>query len=40
MGVGDANKLAAYIAKHATHDVDVDALAKAAVDSVIIEKVD
>ena len=40
MGVGDANKLAAYIAKHATHDVDVDALAKAAVESVIIEKVD
>ena len=40
MGVGDANKLAAYIAKHATHDVDVNALAKAAVESVIIEKVD
>ena len=40
MGVGDANKLAEYIAKHANHDVDVDALAKAAVESVIIEKVD
>ena len=40
MGVGDANKLAAYIAKHATHDVDGNALAKAAVESVIIEKVD
>ena len=28
MGVGDANKLAEYIAKHANHDVDVNALAK------------
>ena len=40
MGVGDANKLAEYIAKHANHDVDVNALAKAAVESVIVEKVD
>ena len=40
MGVRDANKLAAYIAKNATHDVDGNALAKAAVESVIIEKVD
>ena len=40
MGVGDANKLAEYIAKHANHDVNVDELAKAAVESVIIEKVD
>ena len=40
MGVGDANKLAEYIAKHANHDVDVEALAKAAVENVIVEKVD
>ena len=40
MGVGDANKLAEYIAKHANHDINVDELAKAAVESVIIEKVD
>ena len=40
MGVGDANKLAEYIAKHATHDINVDELAKAAVESVIVEKVD
>ena len=40
MGVGDANKLAEYIAKHATHDINVDELAKAAVESVIVEKVE
>ena len=40
MGVGDANKLAEYIAKHATHDVNVDELANAAIEKVIIEKVD
>ena len=40
MGVGDANKLAEYIAKHANHDINVDELAKAAVESVIVEKVD
>ena len=40
MGVGEANKLAEYIAKHANHDVDVNALAEAAVESVIVEKVD
>ena len=40
MGVGDANKLAEYITKHATHDINVDELAKAAVESVIVEKVD
>ena len=40
MGVGDANKLAEYIAKHANHDINVDELAKAAVENVIIEKVD
>ena len=40
MGVGDANRLAEYIAKHANHDINVDELAKAAVESVIVEKVD
>ena len=40
MGIGDANRLAEYIAKHANHDINVDELAKAAVESVIIEKVD
>jgi len=40
MGVGDANKLAEYIAKHATHDINVDELANAAIEKVIIEKVD
>ena len=40
MGVGDANKLADYIAKHATHDVNVDELANAAIEKVIIEKVE
>ena len=40
MGVGDANKLAEYIAKHATYDVNVDELANAAIEKVIIEKVD
>ena len=40
MGIGDANRLAEYIAKHAKHDINVDELAKAAVESVIVEKVD
>ena len=40
MGVGDANRLAVYIAKHANADINVDELAKAAVDKVIIEKVE
>ena len=40
MGIGDANRLAEYIAKHANHDINVDELAKAAVESVIVEKVD
>ena len=40
MGVGEANKLAEYIAKHATHDVNVDELAAAAIVKVIIEKVE
>ena len=40
MGIGDANRLAEYIAKHANYDINVDELAKAAVESVIVEKVD
>ena len=40
MGVGYANRLAVYIAKHANADINVDELAKAAVDKVIIEKVE
>ena len=40
MGVGDANKLAEYIAKHANADINVDELAKAAVEEVIVEKED
>ena len=38
MGVGDANRLAVYIAKHANADINVDELAKAAVEEVIVEK--
>ena len=37
MGVGEANKLAEYIAKNVYADVDVDALADSAVEKVIIE---
>ena len=40
MGVGDANKLAEYIAKHANADINVYELAAAAVEKVIIEKVE
>ena len=40
MGVGDANKLAEYIAKHANATVDIDTLAKNAIDKVIISKPD
>ena len=40
MGVGEANKLAEYIAKHANADINVNELAAAAVDKVIIEKVE
>ena len=40
MGVGDANKLAEYIAKHANADINVNELAKAAVEEVIVEKVE
>jgi len=40
MGVGDANMLADYIAKHANATVYVDTLAKNAIDKVIISKPD
>ena len=40
MGVGEANKLAEYIAKHANADINVNELAKAAVEEVIVEKVE
>ena len=40
MGVGDSNKLAEYIAKHAFTAVDVDTLAKNAIDKVIISNPD
>ena len=40
MGVGDANKLAEYIAKHANATVDIDKLAADAIDKVIISKPD
>ncbi len=37
MGVGEANKLAKYIAENVYADVNVDALADSAVEKVIIE---
>ena len=40
IGVGDANRLADYIAKSAVDDVDVDTLAKTAIDQVIITNPD
>ena len=40
MGVGDANMLAEYIAKNAISTVDVDTLAKNAIEKVIITKPD
>ena len=40
MGVGDANKLAEYIAKHANSNVDIDKLAADAIDKVIISNPD
>ncbi len=40
MGVGDANKLAEYIAKHANADINIDELAAAAIEKVIVEKVE
>ena len=40
MGGGDANKLAEYIAKHANADINIDELAAAAVEKVVVEKVE
>ena len=40
MGVGGANKLADYIAKHANADINIDELAAAAVEKVVVEKVE
>ena len=40
IGVGDANRLADYIAKNAVDAVDVDTLAKTAIDQVIITSPD
>ena len=40
MGVGDANKLAEYIAKHANSNVDINKLAADAIDKVIISNPD
>ena len=40
MGIGDANRLADYIAKNATATIDIDTLAKNAIDKVIITKPD
>ena len=40
MGVGDANKLAEYIAKHANADINIDELAAAAIEKVVVEKVE
>ena len=40
MGIGDANKLADYIAKHANATVDIDKLAANAIDKVIVSNPD
>jgi len=40
MGVGDANKLADYIAKHANANIDIDTLAKNAIEKVVITNPD
>ena len=40
MGIGDANRLADYIAKHATATIDIDTLAKNAIDQVIVTNPD
>ena len=37
MGVGDANRLADYITENATQDVDIDVLAEAAIEEVVIQ---
>jgi hypothetical protein len=40
MGIGDANRLADYIAKNATDTIDIDTLAKNAIEKVIITNPD
>jgi len=40
MGIGGANRLADYIAKHATATIDIDTLAKNAIEKVIITNPD
>ena len=40
MGVGDANKLADYIAKHANANIDINTLAKNAIEKVVITNPD
>ena len=40
MGIGDANKLAVYIAKHANDTVDIDKLAADAIEKVIVSNPD
>jgi len=35
MGVGDANRLAKYIAENANNDVDIDELAENAIEEVL-----
>ena len=40
MGIGDTNKLAEYIAKNAINTIDVDTLAKTAIDKVITSNPD
>ena len=40
MGIGDANRLADYIAKNATATIDIDTLAKNAIEKVIITNPD
>jgi hypothetical protein len=40
MGIGDANRLAEYIARNATATVDIDTLAKNAIDQVIVTNPD
>jgi hypothetical protein len=39
MGVGDANMLAEYIAKNSISPVDVDTLAKNAIDKIMTEDI-
>jgi uncharacterized UPF0146 family protein len=39
MGVGETNKLAEYIAKNAITAVDVDTLAKNAIEKVMVENI-